>query len=480
MEIHTYRAASLQEALMLVRHELGPEASVLQTREVGGRFFGLLGKRFIEVEASRDAHAVRRVLGSQDSTQHETHSQDIHDTTHPATSDASDAQHGQEYAHAGAGTLASKSNNASNNVSNSALKSGLNSGLNSNSMHSARVRPSEVHSTGFDLTEDEPSAAGLIELSDTDDEPSSEATHLRSLDGSQSKFGHRAGHGDAVRSAAATISSEPRNYLSPAMFEVFTELLDADVDPDVARTMLQEMAMHASPDQLGDPWLIKGRLCQWIQQRIHVAGAIELSRGQQEIVALVGPTGVGKTTTLAKLAAGFHFDQGASVGFITLDTFRLGAIDQLQKYADLLGAPCEVVKSPDQMVPAIERLAHCQLILIDTAGRSPRDESQLAVLGDFLRAAAPTQVHLVLSAASSQSHAELALEQFSHLAPTHLLLTKLDEATCLGSWYRLLSTGHWPLSYLTTGQHVPEDILVANRRRVASLILGQSHTLPKS
>jgi flagellar biosynthesis protein FlhF len=202
-----------------------------------------------------------------------------------------------------------------------------------------------------------------------------------------------------------------------------------------------------------------------------------LSGGTRHVVALVGPTGVGKTTTLAKLAAGFHFDQGTTVGFVTLDTFRLGAVDQLQKYADLLGAPCEVVSAPDQMLPALDRLSHCQLILIDTAGRSPRDGAQLDALNDFLRVAAPSQIHLVLSAASAQSHAQMALEQFAAVHPTHLLLTKLDESTCLGSWYRLLSSGTWPLSYLTTGQHVPEDILVANRRRVASLILGQSSHL---
>ncbi|MCC6511595.1 MAG: AAA family ATPase [Pirellulaceae bacterium] len=265
------------------------------------------------------------------------------------------------------------------------------------------------------------------------------------------------------------------NYLTPAMFEVFTEMLDADVDPDAARVMLQEVALHCSPDQLDDPWLVKGRLCQFIQQRIEVSGPIEINSGTQQVVALVGPTGVGKTTTLAKLAAGFHFDQGTQVGFVTLDTFRLGAVDQLQKYADLLGAPCETVAAPDQMLPALERLRHCHLVLIDTAGRSPRDQAQLNVLNDFLQVAQPDQIHLVLSAASSQAHAQMAMEHFRPLAPTHLLLTKLDESVCLGSWYRLLSSGVWPLSYLTTGQHVPEDILVANRRRVASLILGQSN-----
>lgn len=441
MEIHTYRAASLQEALMLVRHELGPEASVLQTREVAGKFFGLLGKRTIEVHASRDATVVRRL----------------------ATTGSS----------AGAGQEGHDSND---------------------DPHSAREGAAGYAvgaSAGFDLTEESSAIVQHLPLhSDALEEDIDNRAHTAALKtqprrsalvaGQQTSYSTNQPHPSPVVSAATApgaTSGSGLGYLSPAMFEVFTEMLDADVDPDAARVMLQEVAAHCTPDQLNDAWLIKGRLCQIIQQKINVSGPIDLSGGTRHVVALVGPTGVGKTTTLAKLAAGFHFDQGTSVGFVTLDTFRLGAVDQLQKYADLLGAPCEVVSAPDQMLPALDRLSHCQLILIDTAGRSPRDESQLNALNDFLRVAAPSQIHLVLSAASAQSHAQMAVEQFAAVRPTHLLLTKLDESTCLGSWYRLLSSGAWPLSYLTTGQHVPQDILVANRRRVASLILGHSNHL---
>ena len=131
------------------------------------------------------------------------------------------------------------------------------------------------------------------------------------------------------------------------------------------------------------------------------------------------------------------------------------------------------------MATALTRLRQCQLVLIDTAGRSPSDEDQLAVMQAYLAAAQPTQVHLVLSAASAETHADLALQQFSRLEPTHLLLTKLDEAVCLGSWYRVLTQHDRPLSYLTTGQHVPEDIVVASSRRVASWILGQANQLQR-
>lgn len=421
---------------MLVRHELGPEASVIQTREVGGAFFGWLGKPMVEVQASRDAKVVRRI------------------------------------ADVPAGSVSAPHATATNATTGTAVVE--------KAPH-AKTRATSFGDDRFDMTEEDiATPEDLLGAQANEAEPdSSEDAFAPTY--TQPPSAARAAAAPAGRPAAPQVPAfEPPagapNYLTPAMFEVFTEMLDADVDPDAARLMLQEVALHCSPAQLNDPWLIKGRLCQIIQQRITVSGPIDVHSGQPQIVALVGPTGVGKTTTLAKLAAGFHFDQGIQVGMITLDTFRMGAVDQLQKYADLLGAACEVVQSPDQMVPAIYRLRHCPLILIDTAGRSPRDQSQLKVLGDFLQAAEPTQTHLVLSAASSPAHVELAMDQFRQLNPTHLLLTKLDEALCLGSWYGPLASRQWPLSYLTTGQRVPEDIVTANSRRVASLILGQVRT----
>ncbi len=417
MEIHTFRASSLQEALMLVRHELGPEASVLQTKEINPRMFGLWGKRCVEVTASRDAKVHRRLPDDFDNE------------------DPYDAEQA-EYSENGQLDLTESDSQAEQGTAY--LDYGTAPASRSNFAEEARTNPAD-----------------------------SAAHHAIAYAKVQSA---------SIDSMAAVADSlkASSNSLTPAMFDVFTDMLDAEIEPEAARLMLQQVVAQCTPEQMNDSWMIKGRLGQLIQQQIRVAGPIELRSGEKQVVALVGPTGVGKTTTLAKLAAGFHFDLGTRVGFITLDTFRLGAVDQLQKYADLLGAPCAVVSQVDQMLPAIDALRHCQLILIDTAGRSPKDDAQLGALNNFLRVAAPTQTHLVLSAACSQAHAELAIEQFAELEPTHLLLTKLDEIECLGSWYRLLSQGRWPLSYLTTGQHVPEDIVLANRRKLANIILGQA------
>ncbi|MFO1066577.1 MAG: flagellar biosynthesis protein FlhF [Pirellulales bacterium] len=416
MEIHTFRAGSLQEALMLVRSELGPDASVIRTRETAPRLFGMWGKRGIEVEATRDAHGVRRVFSSPDSS-----------------FSAMDAGHDQEQ---------------------------------------------------FSGDSDQPNAASTFHLSESGVELPVDHFHDTSDQNSPlpttsfSPSDYRNANAPVRPSTQGRSSATAGGALSPAMFEVFTDLLDSDVEPEAARLMLQQAAGQLSPQQLDDPWLIKGRLCQVIQQQIQVSGPIRLEPGHGPMrVALVGPTGVGKTTTLAKLAAGLHFESGAQVGFITLDTFRLGAVDQLRQYAELMAAPLEVVSSIDQLKQALVELDHCSAIFIDTAGRSPRDAAQLDVLKQYLDVADPHETHLVLSAAASRSHAQMAMEQFAALRPNRLLLSKLDESACLGGWYPILSTSPWPLSYLTNGQHVPEDLLTANRRRVAGLIMGQSAKL---
>jgi flagellar biosynthesis protein FlhF len=487
MEIHTFRAASLQEALMLVRSQLGSDASILQTRDVAPRLFGMWGKRAVEVDATRDAHVIRRLAPEA-----------TPDATYALTSRA-----------AGTGTVAGPAGHphqAAGYSGSSAFDLTESDAAVLDATAPDAYRPENFYPDGtYPDYPDYPDGT----YPDGTSRASAHTGPAHARTGASTVTGaaaiSAAPTSAAVRGAAPATSAatgaassveqwpvtapagkhsrrHPRpgaspgqTYpLSPAMFEVFTELLDSDIDPEAARLMLQQVAAQCTPEQLEDAWLIQGRLCQAIQQQIEVSGPImPAGAGVPHTVALIGPTGVGKTTTLAKLAASFHFEHGLQVGFLTLDTFRLGAVDQLRQYADLLAAPLEVVSAADQLRPALDRLRHCGLVLVDTAGRSPRDAEQLDVLQDFLRVAAPDEIHLVLSAASSRGHAEMALEQFAALQPTHLLLSKLDESAGLGGWYPLLTRTPWPLSYLTTGQHVPEDLVVANRRRVASMILGQ-------
>jgi flagellar biosynthesis protein FlhF len=190
----------------------------------------------------------------------------------------------------------------------------------------------------------------------------------------------------------------------------------------------------------------------------------------------VGPTGVGKTTTIAKLAANYRLRERKRVGLITVDTYRIAAVEQLRTYADIIDLPMEVVATPRQMREAVERLADLDLVLIDTAGRSPRDEIKIQELRALLAEAHADEVHLVMSAAASARQLVSTARQFSEAGTTALLLTKLDEASCIGHLLTLLRQCSLPVSYLTDGQNVPDDIQVAERGVIAQWVLGMQRT----
>ena len=198
-----------------------------------------------------------------------------------------------------------------------------------------------------------------------------------------------------------------------------------------------------------------------VMRGIRLASPIQAPVGERRIVALVGPTGVGKTTTIAKLAAGFRLEAKRRVGLITIDTFRIAAVQQLQAYAEIMDLPMEVVDDAKQMQGAIERLGDVDLVLVDTAGRSPRSDARIAQLRGMLAAAAPDETHLVVSATSSRETIINILNGFSPIQPTSIILTKLDETVQTAGPLAALDGHNIPISYLTNGQQVPDDIQAA-------------------
>ena len=218
-----------------------------------------------------------------------------------------------------------------------------------------------------------------------------------------------------------------------------------------------------------------GNVERHLTQRIRIGGPIEAVRGTQRVVALVGPTGVGKTTTIAKLAAHFRLQEKLNVGLITVDTYRIAAVEQLRTYAEIIDLPMEVVSSPREMKAAISQLSGVDLILIDTAGRSPHDDAQLQDLQATLAAAQPHETHLVLSTVASEASLRVAAARFQVVGIDSLLLTKLDEAVAMGGLYPLLATERLPLTYFTHGQNVPHDICPASAAHLAhSMVTGEA------
>jgi len=190
-------------------------------------------------------------------------------------------------------------------------------------------------------------------------------------------------------------------------------------------------------------------------------------------ICLIGPTGVGKTTTIAKLAAAFKLRQKQNVGLITIDTYRIAAVDQLRTYANIIGVPLKVVLTPTELAAAMKEMANYDTVLIDTAGRSHMDQLKLNELSQFIAAAKLSEVHLVLSSTTTQEAMEAALEKFSGVRVDQIIFTKLDEAVSFGILLNVARAASRALSYVTTGQDVPDNIEVGQPRRLARLILGE-------
>jgi len=399
MEIRTYRATSMHEALSLVRRDLGPDAAVLHTREVQSRrFFGLLrGRSRIEVTASAGVNVPSRLPEA-------------------CVRPGAPAR--------GAARIAPP------------------------------ARPVPGRSAGDPLggVRQAGPRAGEQPPSGVEDQLSDLRIMLQELC-RQNRGG-------------------PGRELPDGLFRVFTDLIEADINEEIARQLIEHIRCEAPNDELADPMLAKARIGRILETEIPVGGPIHATPGRRRLVALVGPTGVGKTTTIAKLAANFRLRQRQNVGLITVDTYRIAAVEQLRTYADIIDLPMEVVSSPREMRSAARRLEGLDLILMDTAGRSPRDEIKIQELRSFLSEAEADEVHLVLSSVAGERALVHTAARFASVGTTGMILTKLDEATSLGNLLPLVRSSRLPISYLTIGQNVPDDIETAESGRLARLVLG--------
>ncbi|MCX7885347.1 MAG: flagellar biosynthesis protein FlhF [Caloramator sp.] len=195
----------------------------------------------------------------------------------------------------------------------------------------------------------------------------------------------------------------------------------------------------------------------------------------ERIQVLVGPTGVGKTTTIAKLASLYSLYENKKVGLITIDTYRIGAVEQLKTYAQILSVPFEVALSIKDIPEIINKMKNCDIILIDTTGRNSKNIMQISETRKYIETANADKVHLVLSMTTKQGDLKKIIENYKMVNYNSLILTKVDETNAYGSILSCCYYGNVPISFLTTGQNVPEDIEKADKDKILKLVLGDDN-----
>jgi flagellar biosynthesis protein FlhF len=285
---------------------------------------------------------------------------------------------------------------------------------------------------------------------------------------------------EPVAVAAPAAPVERRQAVTPSVArskpqgveDLIATLTERGIDAEAATTIARFAAQQMTERQRQDPQSCFTALSRTITDLIQTSGPLWQPGDEQKRVSLVGPTGVGKTTTIAKLAAEAIMQSGARVALVTIDTFRIAAVEQLKVYGEIMGLPVEVVLSPEQLQDAFRRHRDKDLILIDTAGRSPRDSERIEELNEFLSTADGVENCLVLAAPTEERLQKKALESFGQMGISRLIFTKLDETDRCGSLINLSIRSNLPLAYLTNGQQVPEDMFLAEPETVTAAVMG--------
>lgn len=246
-----------------------------------------------------------------------------------------------------------------------------------------------------------------------------------------------------------------------------SQLEKHDIDPTLIEELFDEVMLSLN----GEVQINKEILGILLQKKIAAKlKCVEEKAFRHQI--FIGPTGVGKTTTLAKVAARYALFQGEKVGLVTIDHYRIGAVEQMRTYAEIVDLPLEVVMMPDDIERTKKRLASCDRILVDTAGRSTGNTMQLSEMANLISAFTPAEIFLVLSATTRWQDIRHIAESFKPLKYNRLIITKVDETKAAGAMLNAVYVTGLPLVYITDGQNVPDDLRIASDIDITGLIAG--------
>ena len=439
-EFHRFKAKSLDEAYNLMREQLGEDAVVVRTTQVkDGGIFGFMGRRLIELTATgsaaqgptRKRSAVERRYAG---------------TSLPTPSKASAPAAPPVKAAVGSDEAVADSVAYFQQLVTDAQKR-------------LGVRPQGVP----------PSPAA---------EPTTPIIPFRRPKEEAAPDLLRRELRELRELVEVLVAEAPGSCVPAECAPMYKRLVDCGVSRKAAATLLGSVVRNSDLEIIREPRVLAQRLAFEIAKQVRVSGGIVVTAGARRTVAMVGATGVGKTTNLAKLAAHFAVRERARVALVTADTYRVAAPEQLRVYANIIGIPLHVANDPHEMRDILRKLRDIDLVFVDTAGGSQFNKGQLREMRDMLAAAEPDETMLVMGANTQLDDLRQIVLNFGPLRPTSLFFSKLDETRRYGSLYTVLTETELPLSYFSVGQNVPEDLVLAKPEMVSELLLeGKVHHL---
>jgi len=430
MQVKKYVVANMQEAIKMIKEDLGNNAIIISTKKIrkGSGAFGLFGTPALEVTAAKDEGAKRK--------------------TPPSTY----------------GNLAPGSG-----------KSEYQKELSDNSPQYPRKKASGDRKS-YDTIKDD-----INELKDivldlrrgVRREINDEATvnHLR-YELAELK--------NLVNNLVAQSGELRDDDLHENLIAIYQQLCFNGIEEKFARRLMKEVKKKIPKEEIDNYSYVKVFVARMFMQVLHVdQNPIDnISNFGPKVLTFLGPTGVGKTTTIAKIAGSQKIENpDLKIGLITIDTFRIAAVQQLQEYARIIKIPIRVVNDLTQLDHVLSEFKNKDLVLIDTAGRSQRDEMQMAELRDFLHDRDEFHNLLVISSTTKDGDLVEITKRFSTVKLDGVIFTKLDESTSYGSIFNHAIRFKLPLAYLTTGQNVPEDLESASRERLVDILMNISGEL---
>lgn len=463
MNVRKYRAANTRDALELVKRELGEDAFVLETKRVRtGGFLGLRSRTEIEVSAATGDELAGTDRFSKEEATTSERLVDLKDETAASPDFSGFAQSDKDERMLSA--LNSRAVSTREFETPRPIETVEISPDAPRFVFPERETATEKHRTSIVSAPFIENRASVITEQDLEllrAEMREVKFSLNTIAGLQNA---------AVKRSGAIDLGVYGERVEPAIYDAFVELMTSGMPSDMARRFVMETTSATKDTGL----ILKNLAVSALHNGLIESVAFEpeiLKGDDNSIVAIIGSTGVGKTTTAAKLAARSALYDHHRVELVTLDTYRIAAVEQLKTYAEIIGAGCHVVRSVLELEAVLARLPKDAKILIDTTGRNPHDLADQHEFSDFLCRRADIRKCLVVQATTHPLDASAAIRKFDMYGADCLAITKLDETTRPGATLETIVDSGLPLAYLGTGQRVPEDLQVATPESLAARIL---------